>query len=232
MANVVDGMPAPFRSDFAPIPELTVPDADISLLFLQGNGIAFIQPANDLWYRATVLSDYTVETIGKYKYPTYQPEEDASPMGCTLQYQVCSTGLPKERQCTQPASRMDTYSAAINLFNASTNGVPDATRFDMFWNFESSEPYEIITMFGSMALASSETVSYVRQPWLPANQWQLDVIKWWEGCLASLQGGVVRKATGPKDPDMLPLLVRPNGTYEEAQCRSQVCRLAIAHRRV
>jgi len=76
-----------FILDFIPCQEIWREDADTFLIFLSGNGVVFVEPMNDTWYRATDL-DLAVGAISG-KRQTYRPVEAASPLGCTEQFQFC-----------------------------------------------------------------------------------------------------------------------------------------------
>ncbi|KAH8886884.1 hypothetical protein GQ53DRAFT_874475 [Thozetella sp. PMI_491] len=221
----VNGAPYISSPALAPIPELARTDADLFVYFLQGNGVLFLEPVYDPWYRATVpgvmLGDEsTGETL-----PTWRTEEAASPLGCTLQFQFCNTGLPEGRRCGPLASQSDAYYGATPLFNISANGTANTMngiRFKWFWSENSYSPSALVNLLGPQSLVSTQGARAGIQTLLPSNQWQLDVTNWWEGTLASLQIGAVLQATGPNDPSVNSMVVHPNGAEQEKLCHSQM----------
>ncbi|KAI0527848.1 hypothetical protein F5B22DRAFT_582560 [Xylaria bambusicola] len=217
--------PDPSSSDFVPIPELIRADADVDLIFLQGNGVIFLEPVHDPWYRATVPGQNYRDSLTSGIWPTWRTEEAASPLGCTVQLQLCNTGLPEGSRCGPLASESDAYEGALELFGVSANGTAkdiNGVRFNWFWDEYWMSPGTILAELGRQALISTQTLNNGIQTTLPDNQWQLDVTNWWEGSLASYQMAAVKQATGPNDPSLDSFVLGPNGTSQEKLCHSQM----------
>ncbi|KAH8879807.1 hypothetical protein GQ53DRAFT_833851 [Thozetella sp. PMI_491] len=197
-------------SEFIAGPELQRPDGDIYIIFLIGNGVSFLTPTNDTWYRGNVSVDglkiySSVETD-----PTlvYLPEEAASPMGCVEQYQYCNAALPEGEQCGPLAGYLDAIAGAgpkFNLTRAEALSNHTATnklgsRFLWFTNTlirAAAMPKDILSTLQGQALLSKQTLYDGFQAGLATEQWKLDATNWWSIWLASLQGSFIIGASGP-----------------------------------
>jgi hypothetical protein len=77
-------------SSFVPIPELHVPQSDITLLFLHRK-VGYAQPVKDAWFEATVpATSSDIGPDGPVSFPVYLPNRDLSVLACTEQYQFCT----------------------------------------------------------------------------------------------------------------------------------------------
>jgi hypothetical protein len=169
------------------------------LIFLSGNGVSFAQEMGDDWYRATepFLKYYTPQLSGYHS--SYRPDVAASPMGCLEQWQWCNAAPPKEVSCGPLASWFDSIYGAARLFNLTSDDLDLArpssssasgTRF--IWPVLWLNQYPVslsntLNSLGLKGLASQSRFSGGIQYALPENQWQLDVLNWWNIHLASLQ---------------------------------------------
>lgn len=224
---------SPDTSDFAPIPALTRSDGDIMLVFLAGNGVEFLMPTNDPWYRGNV-------PIGGYGYlgrndsiPAYHPEEAASPLGCVQQYQFCNPSLPEDRRCGPLASWAESVFEAAVLFNLTTaqafgDEFPSQRMGSRFkWLLTqlfhaTTGLHSILLILGSKALDSQRLLGEGVLPELLENQWQLDVSRWFAIFLSSIQAGVVNSALGPADNDLSQYAILPPNEHVTNICNNQV----------
>lgn len=182
---------------FSPIPELRRPDGDLLIAFLSGNGVYFSQPLDDDWYRATQPGPAIEWTELTGSHDSYIPTEPASPMGCVQQWQWCKSG--NTPQCGPLASHFDALYGAAPLFNLTTEdldperpSVPQELGTRLIWPALVTFEYPtflgpLLEHFGSEALASRSRFLTGVQWGLPVNQWQLDVIQWWNTMQAAVQ---------------------------------------------
>lgn len=219
-----------------PIPAISSPDADTILIFFSGNGIWFLERTNDPWYRATVVAgDLVLSNPDEVISPVYQPEEAASPMGCTEQFQFCNPSLSKSR-CGPLASWNDAAVQSAPLFGmtsadfANTNK-PNGTMISryqwlasMMFNITVSTD-RVVSTLGPDSLGSVKYLNSGFMGPLTDNQWQLDVEYWWAISLASLQTALVDTARGSTDPVLKPYKVLPYNSDIWAMCNNQVGRL-------
>lgn len=221
----------PRMSMFAPDTRLFRPDADLLLVFLSGNGVVFLEPTMDSWYRGSI--PYMSGRIG-YTNPyarsktLYRPDEAASPMGCIQQYQYCNAEL----ECGELASFYDSITAAAPFLNSSFEeiggyvNVSGRTPSHFSW-FQQvlSDGYDFAKLLNTLGAASlvsyrnSENGYFGR---IPSNQWKLDVTHWWTTLLAAKQAAFVSAAHGPTDPLLFQDTLRPENEYMEQLCRNQV----------
>lgn len=69
--------------------QVSCSDAKVVLYFLSGNGIEYTDRNDTPWYRVTVPGvPFGAGSTNETRF-TYRPEEAASPMGCTEQFQFC-----------------------------------------------------------------------------------------------------------------------------------------------
>ncbi|KAK3994177.1 hypothetical protein QBC44DRAFT_392529 [Cladorrhinum sp. PSN332] len=240
-------------SDYFPIPELRRTDGDVNILFLITNGVQYVDPTNDPWYRANeqMPGAFLGNVVSNESMPLYYSTEAASPMGCVEQFQFCTTaplGLPLDStgaRCTPLDSVYNAFSLAeVTLFNRTPtwSEAPEGNysyseenkklyaQFIRFWNTLATTgdlPARMPYWLGAKSLASQKTFQNAIQWSLPDDQWKYDVINWWSIWLAGLQTGFVDAAVGfgPDDARRLEKFLRPpEDDYEKAFCQSQKVR--------
>ncbi|KAI0444938.1 hypothetical protein F4803DRAFT_510322 [Xylaria telfairii] len=197
---------------FMPIRSVFREDADIVLVFLSGEGVLHSAPSTDEWYR--VSSTPVNVSVGNPDAaidatPLYLPLEPASPLGCANQYQFCHKDI---HNCGLLASFSDAVSSAAQLFNTPVayNGSND-TSADLFsyfvsgfMGYQSTTIEGLLAQLGSTSLASKSSLTSAIQGPLPSNQWQLDVTRWWDIRIASLQAAYLSISYfNPPDPSLL-----------------------------
>lgn len=223
------------HTDFIPIPQLTVPDADLLLVFLSPEGIIYLNRTDDPWYRGTAAYVDAYKVEGGDPHTAYISDEAASPMGCTQRYQYCNSN----KECGKLGSWADAASSAMPLFHLDPSDFwsdtsPDsidgtAGRFIWFQNtLFGAGLTDLLTGLGPSSLLSIQHSFQNFMGPLPDNQWQLDVTHWFEMVLASLQACFVDTARGPSDEAVLPYLEGPQNEYERAMCQSQVSKSSVA----
>jgi hypothetical protein len=78
---------------WVPVPSLARNDAEVTLMALSQNSIAYSQPSDDPWMPAHR------EAAGSSP-PMYQGDFDTNLLGCTDQYQICNPNKADESRCT------------------------------------------------------------------------------------------------------------------------------------
>ncbi|KAK3317247.1 hypothetical protein B0T19DRAFT_488545 [Cercophora scortea] len=223
------------ESDFMPIDALTRSDGDVYLVFLVGNGVQFMNPSQDDWYRATAPGTTVTNKDLNTSSTSFQPVEAASPLGCVEQFQFCNAALPPESRCGPLASLRDASAGAAPLFGNLTpesfrNNVNDtsdnmeATRYLQFMAtliITVGSPSEYLVNLKAKALMSQETMASGWQMPIPDNQWKLDVTYWMSIWLAALQSSFVDVAVGTADPVLKKTLLGPRDPYQREMCNNQ-----------
>ncbi|KAG8168101.1 hypothetical protein KVR01_003790 [Diaporthe batatas] len=231
-SNNVNGTFSLDYSDFIPIPQLIVPDAELKLVFLSPDGVVYLDQTNDPWYRG-VLPLYNGADGDLGQRSLYLSDEAASPMGCTMRRQYCNFN----KTCGSLAGNTDALSSVMTLFHMSSeeayygDGVQagplelDATRnrFQMFQApiLSSASFTDLLQGLGPSSLLSIEHMFQGIMGPLPDNQWQLDVIYWFEMLLASIQASLVDTARGPTDDRLMPYVATPGNKYQWQVCKNQ-----------
>ncbi|KAJ3577896.1 hypothetical protein NPX13_g2666 [Xylaria arbuscula] len=234
-ADVKNGATYLAGSDFVPIDSLFRHDADTHLSFLSGNGVTYLEPSTDEWYRIAKEPE-TTQWIGasqEMDHEVYLPQEPASPMGCADQYQFCNTGIERDDDGCGPLSSLrDAVAGAAPLFN---------TTYDEFSNYEAeSEPGSLLAYFGNVfftfditvesimnqlggqGLLSHRTLDGANQGPIASNQWQLDLIHLWDVSLAATQTAFIDTAVGPADETLRSLWTDYATPKTNKLCNSQV----------
>lgn len=219
-------------SSFESASEYFPRNGDVHIFFLSGNGIKFEATVNDPWYRATSPTKPIVratESGWSPDLPAYRPDEAASPLACLQQFQFCDSS---KSRCGQLSSWLDAQISAGEMF-----GIPLDTEKPPLENDPASRFYWFVALMsyavpglgavllhlGANSLASARSLySGVMGP-LPDNQWQVDVMQWWATYLAGIQAGVVSTASGPMDPSLKHLRIKPyNDWIQNHPCENQV----------
>lgn len=230
MSRIANGTTWRKASHFVPIPQLSVSDADLLLVFLSPEGTFYLNRTDDPWYRGTVPGAFYQLNWGT-KHQMYLPEEAASPMGCVQRFQYCNSS----KKCGRLASSMDALASALPLFHLppgyiwsglNSSQMPDATA-RRFMMFQSTIHYShdlslLLNTLGPSSLLSVQHLMQGSMGSLPDNQWQLDVSHWFAMRLASLQATFVNTARGPTDETVLPFTTTITDEIQVAMCNNQV----------
>lgn len=225
------------NSGFIPIQEISDVSGNIVIVFLSGNGIMFLQPHDDGWYKATTVKGNMTTTASSGKAQAYIFDEAASPLGCVQQWQWCNLEYPGTSGCGPLASSTDAILGALPKFNITKDQmttdsqerakIQTATAARFLWSAMIHDSrdngiYNVIASLGTKSLVSQSSLFSGVQVSLDENQWQLEVTNWWNIMLAAYQSGYVETAIGEADPGLQPVLVAPSNEYEQQACRSQV----------
>ncbi|OJD29408.1 cytochrome p450 protein [Diplodia corticola] len=200
------------------VPALRRPDADVSIIYLSAGGILFTQKTTDDWYRATT------ETTGPfeepYNVPFYAQDEPASPLACAKQEQLCNPNLPDGSRCSPLSGNLDMNANLGKLAggNKSANLISWLHKITLQPDISLTQ---VVSILGSQALRSKQTVGYGVQSPLPDGQWQLDVQHWFAISLAMIQERFVDAAAGHTDSAIRPFVKEPDNREERMMCSSQ-----------
>lgn len=210
-------------SAFDPMPALRRPDADMVLVFLSANEIAYIGPVEDPWYSANAkysqVKEYENEHPGKIW--TYYRDEPASVLGCVIQKQICNPRMAEDKRCTPlgPTADLSQNLETIVEGDGEAWWLKQLTKLLLV---TLPELWDIINTLGSSSLSASFSLTNGVQAVLPSDQWQRDVERWHSIMMATLQGSAVEVAEGPSAPELRAELQKPTNSWERALCRRQV----------
>ena len=198
-------------------------DADVTLVLLSANSIPFSYPVDDPWYSAHsnphVFADDLLDASGSEAEVTlYFRDRPVSVLACTEQYQSCA--LSSTSDCTPLTSSTMVYEALQKL---TLNAAQSATAEVLFSGYQTTLE-DVIKLLGTSSLLARNSKFRSIQGFLPSDQWILEVENWNEIILADMQRLALEFATGPSDPVVLPILIPPNGSYQEHLCHNQKAR--------
>ena len=200
---------SPDPSNFEPIPELQRTNADVTVLFLSASGVISTKEVNDLWYSSHNSVGVKTGEYGSLK--VYYADYEASPLGCTSQYQVCIPDAAGRRYCT-------------DLGGIGSLKIPEEQEdlFVSIINRSLTEVFGVVQNLGADTLTSKYTLNRGNQAPLPDDQWKRDVRNWIDIYLAAMQGMVRDAASGPASPEMLQFIAKPSTDISKYFCKNQV----------
>ncbi|KAK3322745.1 hypothetical protein B0H66DRAFT_515399 [Apodospora peruviana] len=208
------------ESNFVPIPELDVPNANTYVVFRSGNSVRFAEKTDDLWYQATTPAGVRVNlNSAADDIKEYWMDEVASPLGCAEQIQFCNPNLPEddEARCTPMTGVFDDEDYP-ELFKD-----PDAkVRFAYIVQAIGQPGLSgLLLNLGAQSLTSRYGVTQGLQGPMPGNQWKKDVEHWMSTIMTADQASFVSQATGPTDPAVKLFYRGPENESEQRLCQSQ-----------
>ncbi|KPM41871.1 hypothetical protein AK830_g4727 [Neonectria ditissima] len=209
-----------YSSTFNPIKGLQRRDADLSVIFLNNNGIPI--KGTDGACKDPLFAATKKQLSGFPDY--YWPDSPVTAVGCIDQYIF---GDPVRNVWTEPASWADAPSTA---FIAGLSKQQAATVIKLSWS--QGQPGGIGTeliMLGTEALRAQKYPGLVvgLQTPLPDDQWKREVLYWFKIGLAKMQLLPISVSTGPPDvtlpglKDMLPVLSADRDDLVEIICSTQ-----------
>lgn len=188
-------------SGFSPIPDLQLPNADVSVLSIVSQ-FSYSNKVLDPWFRATLsdnsgLVDFNVSYIGSWTTDSwrnwYYPDRVLSVLGCTEQYQFCNS-----TSCSTPDGLYADQAAPY--LGLMLNSDQKAT-FDLVWNATTGVNINFIAnLLGDQLLLAMDKALEPGAPAsgpLPPNQWEAEVTHIVNVMLAALQRRVVDYVAPP-----------------------------------
>ena len=197
-----------------PSKKLIRTDADVSIIFIAGNSMTFLETCEDPVFGANYEVRGTVQVY-------YQPDEWAVPIACAERYKICN---PQNDQCTE-------WSGIEGLLNATDLiGVSDAQanvtgRMVMAAQYSPAH-FQTMTR-GASALRALESASGLVLQTLPSNQWEIEVSSWFDTGLSRLQHLIQDFAVGTTNVAKGSVLQRPSEMQDktsEKMCHNQLIR--------
>ncbi|KAF2870603.1 hypothetical protein BDV95DRAFT_495673 [Massariosphaeria phaeospora] len=212
-----------YQNGWSPIPELLVPDGDVSMFFLAANDVRFFEPVEDAWFSARTVAEDSEVSNSKGSHQYYMRDDPARVVACMEKYQFCNPLLAANSSCTPLGGIRQALEAASGLFKDES----DRKRF--LWSVSAivsmaSGFAEIGGYLGSAALQARSMLAIGLQSRLPNNQWELELENWFQLTLADVQRAILEQATGPSAAFIRPLYIPPNSTEARSVCGNQKIR--------
>ncbi|KAI0552765.1 hypothetical protein F4679DRAFT_533819 [Xylaria curta] len=214
------------------ISDLFRSDGDLSIIFLEGNGVMFDQRMDDDWYRAIIPRKNLLANSTDNTRLFYTPDEAASPLGCLEQYQLCYA-----ERCgplaslydaiVESAPSFDLTAAEIQSDQYPTGNLP-AMNFIWLTNILSSiylEASLVVDKLGPSSLSSQSLfaagIQFVASQ---QDQWKQDTENWFNITLALLQSTFLNVVLRSADPELEQSISPPMTDFDKAMCNSQTIR--------
>ncbi|GAB1315231.1 hypothetical protein MFIFM68171_05441 [Madurella fahalii] len=180
------GAPVVDTSNWRPIPEFRRADADVSVHFLNQNDMRYSAPIHDPWFSANGTYNYTYQGLLSTLADAY-----VSTMVCADQYVWCN---PSTSLCTPPGGIFHlTQHLTQNTLMYNTAQAATAAR--LMANFGAINTFNTLTSLGADGLWAHKMAIGNISPGLPDNQWQIEVLGWFQTNLARMQANVVEFAS-------------------------------------
>lgn len=174
-----------------PISDFNRTDADVGVYFLSQNAIRYLIPVYDPWFSAN--GTYTTESAGL---TLTLPDFYVNTMVCADQYIMCN---PLTSSCT-PASGLNRLQESVSTKNTpGFNLAQKAAAGRIVLALVNSNTFSSVAGLGTAALWANNLLALNVSPGLPDNQWQTEVLGWFQTSLAKLQAYVVEFASNTAD---------------------------------
>ncbi|OAQ57429.1 hypothetical protein VFPPC_17782 [Pochonia chlamydosporia 170] len=221
VAALAPGFNSSLAGDWKPIADFNRTDAHVSVFFLSQNNLGYFTPVSDPWFSANV--NVSVGSIN-----LFHTDSAVTTIGCAEQYQMCN---PQTGTCTKPAGYA-WLRDSILIENENTLGLnfaQRATASRLVFAIASTGASSTVQVLGTGALwANSLVFNGNLAPGMPDNQWQAEVLGWFQTSLARIQAYVVDFASNAGKLGALGSVLSPHDGQDELslalrrQCRSQL----------
>ncbi|KXX78380.1 hypothetical protein MMYC01_206024 [Madurella mycetomatis] len=171
-----------------PIPDFARADADISVHFMNQNDLRYLGPVYDPWFSADGTLNYTFNGLFLTR-----PDYLVTIMACADEYRLCN---PSTSQCTQTAGVWALTENALtkNVLNFNVDQLATAARIVVA--LADVNTGMTVSSLGPAALwANNKLIRGNISPALPDNQWQIEVVGWFQTELAKIQASITEFAS-------------------------------------
>jgi len=180
------------QSPWTPIPDFNRTDADVSVHFLNANDIRYMGPSHDPWFSANRVLDFSLNTPIFGTIPMIKAESWVSTMVCADQYILCN---PSTSVCTPPGGLLSLNELVWINNSLELNAAQRSTAGRVIGALAESSTFGSVETLGPAALWANNEVAGVISPALPDNQWQTEVLGWFQTSLANVQWLLVEFAS-------------------------------------
>ena len=187
-------------------------DADLSIIFIAGNSMKFMDQVDDPVFGAHFEVRSTATAY-------YSVDEWAVPIACAERYKVCN---PNTDGCTKWVGIMQMFKAVDDI---GLNPIQRNQTDRLALALQVSTVYHQTFTRAGTALRAWEFASGLTQQHLPINQWEIEVSSWFDSGLSRLQHVIQDYATGPTNVNPGSILWQPakeGDKVSEAMCHKQL----------
>ncbi|CAG9948317.1 unnamed protein product [Clonostachys rosea f. rosea IK726] len=174
-------------SGWNPISDFKRADADVSVIFLNQNGMKYAQPVKDPYF----LADNN--TSGDF----FTPSWAVNPLLCYDQYMICN---PVADRCSSWAKFANFTETAIHDPTLGFNDAQHATAARMTLHMQLTATGVLMATSNNAALyASNHIIGNDYSTGLPDNQWHLETTAWFQTKLAKIQASAAEYVRAPDE---------------------------------
>ncbi|KAL8932888.1 MAG: hypothetical protein Q9211_006072 [Gyalolechia sp. 1 TL-2023] len=179
------------RNIIDPVPALNRTDADITLLFLAPNTVAYTRPVLDPWFKATVPFE-TTDPDGTNS-TLYYADQWVGVLACADQFQFGNPANGKSTLLTSGTSMPE------EVGKLQYNELQQAAVLSLYQTVGTATTYYSVRSQGANVLRASDTVGGAGfiQIGLPDDQWKIEVAGMFSLSMAKLQQQILSYAIGP-----------------------------------
>lgn len=190
MSSIVT--PAGSEMDVELIPELNVPDAAVSLVFLDASEILYANKTSDPWFSASTPFDNRKSYLVS--------DEPAGVLGCVTQRSYCNPNIPKDVGCIDGFAVVDGRNSS-ELFKRAWTDVSDQSVMRAFVAALSNGGAGFLDAFYVLPnlptlLSRSTILGNMQTAIIPKDRWQDEREHLYKTSLAAIQSTMVEHARG------------------------------------
>jgi len=159
----------------------------MSIFFLSQNAVTYLSPVYDLFFSANGMRNKTLggQTL-------FLPDAYVNVMVCAEQYVVCN---PSTSSCTAPGGWEHLSDGILNKNTPGFNAAQISTAWRILMALVDSNMYSSVEGADAGALWAKNLVTMNISPGLPDNQWQIEVLGWFQTILARVQAYMIDYAS-------------------------------------
>lgn len=148
----------------------------------------------------------------------YAFDRPVSVLGCASRWQFCDAA---KQNCTSLTGFTSAHATASRIWSSTTQQKSFEVWKAAYWDLSSG--FEgMIDNLGISLLTARNTLNSGLQGSLPSNQWQREILHWYQTSMTKIERTLIELATGPSDSSVGSLVQQPLGTAARELCHSQV----------
>lgn len=160
----------------------------MSVYFLSSNVVAYLTPVYDTWFSASGNN-----TVPYGDRNAWQYDYLVNTLVCAEQYQLCN---PTTSVCSPLGGKRDLGSWILIGNRLALNPAQLLSAARLFVAVSATSTYSVVANLGVSSLwANSKLFNNILSTGLPPNQWQIEVLGWFQTTLAMVQAAIVEFAS-------------------------------------
>lgn len=183
------------------IPELNVPNAAVSLIFLDASEILYANKTGDPWFSASTPFDNSLLTSSPTNRRSYfVPDEPVGVLGCVTQRSYCNPNIPKDVGCINGFAVVGGQNSS-ELLKRAWSDVNDQSAMRAFVAALSNAGAGFLDTFYALPnlptlISRSTILGNMQTAIIPKDRWQDEREHLYKASLAAIQSIMVEHARG------------------------------------